>query len=162
MSPEQENFDGLRRLMALKRHEQPPPGYFDHFSRQVLVRIRTGERGEETGAFGTMFSEAPWLQRILSTLTTNPTFAGAFGLVVCSLLVAGVAYSNNSGGGAPQQTIQELTSESSLGLQLANQSSGFVSSTNGYMPDQPPPSLFDEFRNRQAQPTPTLVNALSH
>ena len=163
MSPEQENFDALRRLIALKRHEQPPPGYFDDFSHRVLVRIKTGERGEEADAIGRVLSEAPWLQRLLSALTTNPTLAGAFGLVVCSLLVAGVAYSNNSGGTGPQPAMQDLTADSGLGLQLANRSSGFVSSTNGFMPDQAPaPSLFDEARTQLPRPTSTLVNASGH
>ena len=92
MSSEPENFDALRRLLALKRHEQPPPGFFESFSHRVLARLETGDRGQEAGSFGSVFAEAPWLQRLYSALTNNPTLAGAFGLIVCSLLVAGVAY----------------------------------------------------------------------
>jgi len=43
MSSEPENFEALRRLLVIKRHEQPPPGYFNDFSRQVISRIRADE-----------------------------------------------------------------------------------------------------------------------
>jgi len=162
MSPEQENFHALRRLIALKRHEQPPPGFFEDFSHRVLVRIKTGDRGEEAHAFGSLFSEAPWLQRLVSALTTNPTLAGAFGLTVSCLLVAGVVYSSNSGASGSQQTVQELTADPGLTLQFAGQSSGFVSSTNGFMPEPSQPSLFDEYHHSQTQPVSALANASAH
>jgi hypothetical protein len=96
MSEDTENFEQLRRLLALKRHEQPPPGYFNNFSRQVILRIRAGEMGEDAAIFGRFSWEAPWLQRIWAALETKPILAGAFGLVLCSLLVAGVVFADKA------------------------------------------------------------------
>ncbi|HEY2082228.1 MAG TPA: hypothetical protein VGI88_05545, partial [Verrucomicrobiae bacterium] len=76
MNPDSENFDSLQRLLALKRHEIPPPGYFDRFSRDVMARIKAGENG---GAIG---FELSWFQRLLSIFDVKPLFAGAFGTAV--------------------------------------------------------------------------------
>jgi hypothetical protein len=96
MTPEQENFDALRRLLALKRHEQPPPGYFNSFSRQVIARIRAGDFKEEPSFFERFFGQAAWLHRAWSDLESKPALAGAFGIMVCGLLVFGMVYSEHS------------------------------------------------------------------
>jgi hypothetical protein len=84
MNPDSENFDSLRKLMALKRHEIPPPGYFDGFSRNVRARIKVGDYGDEIG------EESSWVQRFLGIFNVKPVFAGAFGTAVCAFLVSGI------------------------------------------------------------------------
>jgi hypothetical protein len=97
MSQDTENFEQLRRLLKLKRYEQPPPRYFNDFSSQVIARIKLGERGEHnTPLMGRVLWEAPWLQRIWAAFEAKPALAGAFGLAMCALLITGVIYSERS------------------------------------------------------------------
>ena len=90
MNPDSENFDSLRQLLALKRHEVPPPGYFDRLSRDVMARIKAGEKGGQVGA------EFSWFQRVLSMFDVKPVFAGAFGTAVCAFLISGVISSDQT------------------------------------------------------------------
>jgi hypothetical protein len=96
MSEDPENFDSLRRLLALKRYEQPPPGYFRDFSGQVIARIKLG--GPESRWFDLegLLLDAPWLQRILGAFEAKPVLAGVFGVAVCGLLISGVVYSDRT------------------------------------------------------------------
>src|SRR6266849_2467759 len=89
MYPDPENFDQLRRLLALKHHEQPPPGYFHHFSGQVIARIRAGER-EPANALARFFWDARWLQRLWAALEARPVMAGSVGVACCALLLGSV------------------------------------------------------------------------
>lgn len=96
MNPDSENFDALRRVLALKRHEQPPPGYFDQFSSQVIARIKAGETGEPASAVSRFFRGASWWNHVVSALEAKPAVAGAFGAAVCALLISGIVYSENA------------------------------------------------------------------
>ena len=93
MNQDTENFEKLRRLLKLKRYEQPPPRYFNDFSGQVIARIKLGGRGEDTAVIGRLLWEAPWLQRIWGAFEAKPVLAGAFGLAMCAFLITGVIYS---------------------------------------------------------------------
>jgi len=93
MNQDSQDFEPLRRLLALKRHEVPPPGYFNGFSKQVIARIQAGERGETQGFVERLLGEAPWLQRLWAALEAKPILAGASAMAACGLLVAGVIYS---------------------------------------------------------------------
>lgn len=96
MSQDTENFEQLRRLLKLKRYEQPPPRYFNDFSSQVIARVKRGERGDGYASVGRMLWEAPWLQRIWAAFEAKPILAGAFGLAVCATLITGVIYSERT------------------------------------------------------------------
>lgn len=80
MNSPRDEFDTLRKLLALKRYEQPPPGYFRDFPDRVLARIEANEA--EVGASG-------WAH-LLSIFEFRPALAGAFGLAVLALYVFGL------------------------------------------------------------------------
>ena len=90
MNPDSENFDSLRQLLALKRHEVPPPGYFNRLPRDIMARIKAGDTGNELGA------DQTWFQRLLSVFDIKPVFAGAFGTAVCAFLISGVITSERT------------------------------------------------------------------
>ena len=85
MNSSPEDFEGLRRLLALKRHEQPPPGYFDHFSDKVIARI------EADG----LVMRSSWWQRLFPELDARPVLVSAYGLVIVGLLVVGLGASQS-------------------------------------------------------------------
>jgi hypothetical protein len=95
MNHDQQDFDALRRLLMLKRHEQPPPGYFSRFSREVILRIRAGERAPDH-AFEAWFSW-PWLRTFWTALETKPALAGVLGASLCAMMLWGVVSTENMG-----------------------------------------------------------------
>lgn len=98
MNSDQQNFEDLRRLLALKRHEQPPPGFYHSFSSQVILRIKTGETGDPATLADRLFAEAPWIQRLWRAFETKPVFAGSLSFALCGLLAAGLFYSDAPSG----------------------------------------------------------------
>lgn len=111
MNENENNFESVRRLLALKRHETPPPGYFEHFSRDVIARIRTGQDSRTAN----VSSQLPWLFRLLSTFEVKPAFAGGFASVLCLLLLLGIVYAERPDG-TPQQLMQAAEITSSLAV----------------------------------------------
>ncbi len=116
MYPDPENFDQLRRLLALKRHEQPPPGYFHHFSGQVIARIRAGERAAPDTAWGLLW-DAPWLQRLWAALEARPVLAGSVGVACCAALLASVVlFDGNTDTNSDRAEPPQQAMEASLGF----------------------------------------------
>jgi hypothetical protein len=101
MKENENNFEPLRRLLALKRHETPPPGYFETFSGEVMARIRAGDAGQTDSVARPL----PWLFRLLSAFEAKPAFAGAFASALCMLLLFGIVYAERPDV-APQSLLQ--------------------------------------------------------
>lgn len=91
MDIQPENFENLRRLLALKRHEQPPPGYFDELRAGILDRLQAGDVRRETTAERLRW-EVPWLHRFLEALSAKPALTGVFGAAACAVVLSGVLY----------------------------------------------------------------------
>src|SRR3954454_7241532 len=90
MSNAPEEFEQLRKLLKLKRHEQPPPGFFNDFSSRVLDGIESKKAANQSDRLA---EHAPWLARFFHLLETNVIAAGGFATAVCAMLVGGVVYS---------------------------------------------------------------------
>jgi hypothetical protein len=80
MNSDPEKFETLRKLMALKRHEQPPPEYLHQLSDRIITRI---ERGE---------GQLNMWDRFSARFSLRPTMAYAFGLTVCGALGLSAVY----------------------------------------------------------------------
>ena len=78
MNPESNDFVQLRRLLALKRHEAPPPRFFNEFSSRVIARLATEPE------------RVSWWQRLGLDFDLRPALMCGVGIVVCGLLSFGV------------------------------------------------------------------------
>jgi hypothetical protein len=97
MNENENDFDALRQLLRLKRHETPPPGYFNSFSDQIVARIRSGEAGNVRIA--KRVSGTSWLSNFFQLFEFKPAFAGAFASALCLLLVFGIVYADRPDSG---------------------------------------------------------------
>jgi hypothetical protein len=153
MSPVPDDFEQLRRVLALKRHEQPPPGYFYSFSRQVIVRIQAGELGDPVADSFWSFSGGSFLQRIWATLDARPAFAGAFGVAVCGFFIVGALMSDATANPPPSPPAYVAQAIPTVWQQEPNADAQLTPSLVGdTVPDYQPPSgsLFDELKQLQA------------
>ena len=80
METEQDQFEQVRKLLALKKHEQPPPRYFQEFSGRVIARIHALESAQPV----------TWRRRLGLDFDLKPALLGVFGVAACGLLLVGV------------------------------------------------------------------------
>jgi len=102
ISQEHENFGPLRRLLVLKRYEQPPPGYFIHFSIQVIARIKAGE-GAHRSLFERLWCDPDWLHCLRLGVETKSVWVRALGVTAWALLMAAGIYAVKPEGLSPGQ-----------------------------------------------------------
>ena len=86
-----QNFDQVRRLLALKRYEVPPPGFFENFSTKVVARIAAAQAQPASA----------WWHKLGFDFNLKPAMICALGVVLCGLLSAGVLTSVVDTGNQP-------------------------------------------------------------
>lgn len=145
---ENENFDQLKKLLELKRHEVPPPGYFNKLPGEVVSRIRAERASQNMDAMTKLKVEAPWLMKLWQVLESKPIFAVSFGTAICALMLAGIFFAEKppaqsplagtpNGPTTPVVAAAPVTPDGAQPLLLA--------STN-----QNPPNLFEQISNQTA------------
>jgi len=77
--PSESDFARLKALLALKRHEQPPPGYFDRLPGQIIARIE-----REAAA-----RRRPWWERWFNAPLSSPALGWAYAGLAVALVVGG-------------------------------------------------------------------------
>ena len=117
MNSDQGDFEALRKLMALKRHEQPPPGYFHLLPSRIITRIENGE-GQDS-----------FWEEFLSNFSIRPIWACAIGFSFCAAVVVGTLYPL-----ATDATMADLPSNhlTALGFKIRAGRRGTVSVSAGH------------------------------
>jgi hypothetical protein len=94
MNKSPEEFRDLRQMLALKRHEQPPPGYFNYLPDRIAVRIEREDLSEHS----------TWWEWLVAKLDAQPVLAGAYAFAISGIMLLGFKVSqdvqNDAGGGA--------------------------------------------------------------
>jgi hypothetical protein len=143
MNPDPGTFEELRRLLVLKRYEQPPPGYFDRFPSEVIARIRESESASNLAI---LQPPVPWLQQLWNALEARVVLPTAFGAAVCSVLILGLMRSSvlqaSSVHIAERLDGTPYSADTRpMGMQVVERIAP-ESSTAGILPDQPAAGMF--------------------
>lgn len=155
MNESGQNFDQLKKLLKLKQHEVPPPGFFNDFSREVISRIEDNQVRSRGSLAERLEEQAPWLVTFLRLFEAKPGVVGGFATSLCLLLLFGVVLAERSETG-PQgpmfntaaaekpatQKTSPLAPAAELGGNLASNEGGIAISTNASL--QPVATLFGQ------------------
>lgn len=97
MEPAPQNpdeFEAVKKLLALKRHEEPPPGYFDRLPGEVRARIVHAQAHPE-----------PFWRRWLASWELSPALATSYAAMACLLVAGGFWLANQPGPQGGQQLV---------------------------------------------------------
>ena len=85
MSSSPEDFKDVRQLLALKRHEKPPPGYFNYLPDKVAMRLERDDLSDYS----------TWWQWLVRKLDAQPVLAGAYAFAISGLMLLGFKLSHD-------------------------------------------------------------------
>ncbi len=135
MEQSPQDHDLIRRLLAIKRHELPPAGFFDQFHAGVMGRIEANIES----------AELAWWERALLWFDSKPIMAGAYAIAVAGLFVCGLEFS---------QMIQTETAELTVdGIAIGSASTtGPASFSSGRFESSIPPVYAGPIVSASADP----------
>lgn len=96
MSDSEQNFEALKKLLKLKQHEVPPPGYFDSFSSKVIARLEAGEAVRNAPFYEQIQAHAPWLARFIAIFESRGSLIGMSAAGLCLFVMAGVVINDKT------------------------------------------------------------------
>lgn len=128
-------FDKLRRLLALKRHESPSPAYFDNFLREFHQR----QRAEPIRARG-------WWEQMIEWFRAEPLLAAryALGTALVALLAVNAYLLTHTSTPLPSRTV------------VGSPSSPVLPVAEPFRP-QPPPSVLAERPSAPSVPAEVAI-----
>ena len=124
MINDDQNFNDLRKLLALKKHESPPPGYFNRLPGRILARIEEAEPSVQS----------TWWDWLVARFDARPILACAYGFTISGLLLMGFRLSQ------VLQADSDLDNSPSFG-------GGWLASAPDGVTAQPGPFLQAHFAN---------------
>jgi hypothetical protein len=151
-----EQFDRLLQLLAVKRDEQPPPGFFDRFPREVRRQIMAQDNPHASW-LSQLKHESNWLRLALAMMEGRPALAGVFGVLACGLLIAGILYASDPRLPSTSLARDDGLAPSAMPALIADDSlpwasaADLVSSTNP-IPNRPVPAMLFNGSLLQSQP----------
>lgn len=123
MNSPEDDFKDVRRLLALKKHEEPPPGYFTWLPEKIAVKI---DRHSDLSEHST------WWEWMVEKFDARPFLAGLYACGISSLMLLGFKIS------------QELQNDPSLENAV---SSGLMGATPDPISLTPGAALQSHFAN---------------
>jgi hypothetical protein len=151
MNENNDNFHELKRLLKLKQHEVPPPGYFSNFPGEVISRIRAGEPAGSQD-LAEQLRGTSWLESLLRVFQAKPGVIGGVATSLCLLLLIGVVLADRPdqepvGILASSETTPESTPALAAAVPTSADTSGIAVSTNPVVSLQPVATLFSQQQN---------------
>lgn len=125
MKNDERSFDDVQKALALKRHEQPPPPFFNRFSDEVIDRLHAPRPPERLN----------WCQRLGLGEDPKPVLLCVLGLVVCGALVVGLIAALRVE--KPPETLATQAGDPSQSVNPAAQDQSGASALPGFEPLAP-------------------------
>jgi hypothetical protein len=77
MENDPENFDDLRRLLSLKKHEEPPPRFFNELPENVMAQIAREEAKRPL----------TWWQALVEYVQAKPAMAASYAIALGAVAI---------------------------------------------------------------------------